>query len=125
MPPLERQSRPTANRAASNVTATDTPKVLRGVVEADQDTIVVRGLNAFHVLRPAGFLPVFIGAGMGGWCLDRSRRGVDRLPDVLAVLQSAGFHLRVLVTGSASQAEPTRVGDAPSECATAADGTLW
>ena len=96
MSPPERQRPDREDRGAGSRAASTSTKVLRAVVEADDDTIVIRAMNAFDVLRPAGFRPVFIGAGMGGWCMSRHRRGVDRLADVVAALEAARYRVRVM-----------------------------
>lgn len=66
----------------------------RAVVLADPGVVTVKGRGVFEALRAARFRPIFVGT-VGGFCLDRRRRGVDRLPDILAALEHAGFRVEV------------------------------
>ncbi len=93
----ERQERPAANRALSNVT--DKARLRRATVRLDGDTIRITGSEIFATLRPANFRAVFCGSPTPSWFVDRRRRGVDRLPDLLAVLDAAGYKVTVVDGG--------------------------
>lgn len=79
-----------------SLSADDTHSVRRNaVLLVDDEALTIKGPDVFKALRPHGLRPIYLGT-VGGWCLDRSRRGVDRLGDVLAVLDRAGFNVRVV-----------------------------
>lgn len=106
----------------------------RMAVYADPKLIVVRGSRVvFDTLQPHGYRPVYIGAGLGGWTLDRFKRGVDRLPDTLAILAAAGHRvMSVAVEKEISSVVEKEISSPPDEikmpvaagCAEA-QGSLW
>lgn len=87
---------------------TDTiPGPQRMAVYADPKLITVRGSAVVPLtLRPHGFRPVYIGASRGGWTVDRFKRGVDRLPDLLAALQAAGHRVTSVAVDKPPPPEP-------------------
>ena len=70
----------------------------RLVIHADQNQITISGPPVvFDLLRPIGIRPIFVHSAEGsGWVCDRHKRGVDRLPDVVAALEAAGHRVRLV-----------------------------
>lgn len=63
-------------------------------VTFDTELTIINGHHVAAVLRAAGMKPIYL-ATRAGWSLDRKR-----LPDAVAVLERAGFRVRILESGA-------------------------
>lgn len=81
----ERQDPPRERGARSVVVGDSSHSLRRATVNADADTVVVRGRGVRDALRRAGMRPLYAGS-VGGHMLDRKR-----LDDILVVLERMGY----------------------------------
>jgi hypothetical protein len=93
-----RRAGPWQESGPQKIAATSYTSLRRNAAVLVEDTtITVKGYVA-DVLLAARFKPLFVST-VGGFMVDRRKRGLDRLPDLLAALDAAGYHVTVTEAG--------------------------